>query len=82
MTRSWSPWICAWTPLGPSSRIFLLIALALSESMPWITLQSILKILPDGRGSPASSDFSEMFRLTSFSLNTSSAARTRSSVSA
>ena len=42
VTRSWSPWICAWTPLGPSSRIFLLISLALSASMPWTILQSIL----------------------------------------
>src|SRR2546421_12395296 len=82
VTRSWSPWICACTPLGPSSRIFLLIALALSESIPWMILQSIRYVLPDTFGSPASSDLSEMFRLTSFSLNTSSAARARSSVSA
>ena len=33
-TRSSSPWICALTPLGPSSRISLLIFLAFSELMP------------------------------------------------
>jgi hypothetical protein len=38
--------------------------------------------LPEDCGSPASSDFSEMPRLISFSLKTSSAAVTRSSVSA
>src|SRR2546423_7359239 len=45
-------------------------------------LHSIRCVLPDAFGSPASSDFSEMFRLTSLSLKTSSAARARSSVSA
>ena len=34
VTRSWSPWICACTPFGPSSRIFLLIALAFSARCP------------------------------------------------
>src|SRR6266704_186939 len=82
LTRSWSPWICAWTPRGPSSRIFLLIALALSESMPWMILHSIRFTLPDTFGSPASSAFSEMLRLTSLSLKTSRAARARDSVSA
>src|SRR4051794_18587123 len=82
VTRSWSPWIWAWTPFGPSSRIFLLIALAFSDSIPWMILQSIRYVLPDCLGSPASSDFSEICRLTSFSLNTSRAARARSSVSA
>src|SRR3954453_8698708 len=50
--------------------------------MPCTILQSILYPLPEDCGSPASSDFSESWRLTSFSLNTSSAALTRSSVSA
>src|SRR3954470_11554908 len=42
----------------------------------------ILYVLPDSCGSPACRAFSEMLRLISFSLNTSSAALTRSSVSA
>ena len=33
-TRSSSPWICALTPLGPSSRISLAIFLASSDAMP------------------------------------------------
>src|SRR5947209_9585428 len=45
-------------------------------------LHSIRCVLPEAFGSPASSDFSEMFRLTSLSLKTSSAALARSSVSA
>ncbi len=35
LTRSSSPWICALTPLGPSSRIFFEIFLAFSLLMPW-----------------------------------------------
>jgi hypothetical protein len=60
----------------------LLIALAFSDSMPWMILQSIFTILPEVRGSSASRAFREMFRLTSLSLKTSRAALARSSVSA
>ena len=34
VTRSWSPWICACTPLGPSSRMIFEIFLASSWAMP------------------------------------------------
>src|SRR5215218_6374552 len=82
LTRSWSPWIWAWTPLGPSSRMSLAICLALSDSIPCLMRAEILYDLPEDCGSSASSDLSEMPRLISFSLKTSSAAVTRSSVSA
>src|SRR5690606_22576029 len=80
-TRSWSPWICACTPLGPSSRIFLLIFLATSWEMPCTILPVTLNTLPELVGCPMSSALSEMPRLTSFSLKTSMAALQRSSVS-
>src|SRR5689334_1196414 len=50
--------------------------------MPCLIEAETLKVLPDACGSPASSALSEMPRLISFSLKTSSAALTRSSLSA
>src|SRR5690349_20283012 len=50
--------------------------------MPCLIEAETLKVLPDACGSPASSALSEMPRLISFSLKTSSAAFTRSSLSA
>ena len=38
LTRISSPWICALTPLGPSSRMILVIFLAFSLSMPCLRL--------------------------------------------
>ena len=64
---------------GPASRIFLLIALALSASMPSITLQSILYVFPDCRGSPASSDFKEKLVKRSISLKSLDAGEPRQS---
>ena len=78
-TRSWSPWICACTPLGPCSRMTLLTFLALSWLMPSLTVAVRRYSLPDCCGSPASSVLSEICRLTSFSLKTSSSAAQRSS---
>src|SRR6266545_1143218 len=81
-TRNCSPWICACTPFGASSRIFLAMAFALSLAIPSRIVPASRYVFPDSCGSPASSAFSEMPRLISFSLKTSSAASTRSSVSA
>src|SRR5919197_2423509 len=50
--------------------------------MPCRSVDAITYCLPDAFGSPASSAFIEIERLTSFSLNTSRAALARSSVSA
>ncbi len=61
-TRSWSPWIWAWTPRGPSSRIFLAIFLASSWPMPCLSVLAMTYCLPDWLGSPASRDFSEIER--------------------
>src|SRR4028119_1244530 len=52
---------------------------ACSWLMPSDKVAAILTSLPDRRGSPASSALSEMPRLTSLSLNTSSTASARSS---
>ena len=55
-TRSSSPWICALTPLGPSSRISLEIFLASSELMPSLRAIPILLAGPDWRGSDGVED--------------------------
>ena len=81
-TRSSSPWIWAFTPLGPSSRISLLIFLASSEEMPSLRVIPILLSVPDWRGSEASSTLRLTSRLTSFCWKTSSTAEARSSAEA
>ncbi|CUR54537.1 hypothetical protein NOCA2170109 [metagenome] len=81
-TRSSSPWICALTPLGPSSRISLLIFLASSEEMPSLRAMEILLTWPDWRGSEASRIFSDWLRLTSLPWKTSRTALARSSAEA
>ena len=81
-TRSSSPWICAFTPLGPSSRISLEIFLASSEVIPSLRAIAILETWPDWRGSEASRIFRLWLRLTSFCLKTSRTALARSSAEA
>src|SRR3954452_9417230 len=80
--RSSSPWICALTPLGPSSRISLPIFFASSELMPSLSVIEILLSRPDWRGSEASRIFRLCWRLMSLSLNTSRTADARSSAEA
>ena len=79
-TRSSSPWICARTPLGPSSLMIFEIFFASSCEMPSLRLVSRRYSLPDSFGSPASRTLSETPRLISFSLNRSSTAFARSSL--
>src|SRR5579875_842124 len=79
-TRSSSPWTCARTPLGPSSRMILDTFLAFSWEMPSFRVTEMRYSLPDGLGSAASRCLSETPRLTSFSLKTSRTALARSSL--
>ena len=46
-TRSSSPWMVAFTPLGPSSRMSLVIFLAWSWAMPSLTVDSMRYSLPE-----------------------------------
>lgn len=80
VTRTSSPWIWVLTFLGPASRMSLVIFLAFSLLMPCLRAPVTLYVLPEACGSPASKAFSEMSRRISFSLKTSTAALTRSSV--
>jgi len=57
----------------------LVIFFAWSWAMPSFTEASIRYSLPEAKGSPASRDFREMPRLTSFDWKTSRTALTRSS---
>ncbi len=65
-TRSSSPWIWLFTLFGASSRMIFEIFFAFSESMPAFIDASMRNSLPDAKGSPASSERSEMPRLMSF----------------
>ena len=81
MTRSSSPWICALTDLGPSSRMILEIFLAFSLEMPCsIVADQVVLLARTASGSPVSSHFSEMPRLISLVSKTSRIAFTRSSL--
>src|SRR6202034_2394846 len=79
-TRSSSPCTWALTPFGPSSLMILETFLAFSWEMPSLIAIAIRYSLPDNFGSGASRCFSEMPRLTSFSLKTSRIALARSSL--
>src|SRR5215475_13206902 len=79
-TRSSSPWTCARTPLGPSSRMILETFFAFSWEMPSFRVTAMRYSLPVTLGSAASRCLRETLRLTSFSLKTSRTALARSSL--